>query len=129
MTKIEMIKNSMAKIKMGQATIEKGQRTQSEHNNTLVVAAYAERGIQATPKVDVFTSNAWLAKGRVVRPSERKNGVRIFTFYEKPDGTKVSRNVYVYHVSQTDLADSPAESAEVQEAETVADVNAAIAAS
>lgn len=127
MTKIEMIKNSMAKIKAGQATVNKAQRGMSIHNDTIVIAAFQERGIEATPRVDVFTFNAWLAKGRVVRKGQK--GVKIVTFFEKPDGTKVSRSVTVFHVSQTDLADSPAEPAEVQEAETLTDVNAAIAAS
>lgn len=127
MTKIEMIKNSMAKIKAGQATVAKAQRGMSIHNDTLVIAAFQERGIEATPRVDVFTFNAWLAKGRVVRKGQK--GVKIVTFFEKPDGTKVSRSVTVFHVSQTDLADSPAEPAEVQEAEVLTDVNAAIAAS
>lgn len=125
MTKIEMIKNSMAKIKAGQATVDKAQRGMSIHNDTLVIAAFQERGIEATPRVDVFTFNAWLAKGRVVRKGQK--GVKIVTFFEKPDGTKVSRSVTVFHVSQTDLADSPAEPAEVQEAEALSDVNAAIA--
>ena len=127
MTKIEMIKNSMAKIKAGQDTVSKAQRGMSIHNDTIVIAAFAERGIEATPRVDVFTFNAWLAKGRVVKKGQK--GVKIVTFFEKPDGSKVSRSVTVFHVSQTDAADSPAESAEVQEAETIADVNAAIAAS
>lgn len=127
MTKIEMIKNSMAKIKAGQATVDKAQRGMSIHNDTLVITAFQERGIEATPRVDVFTFNAWLAKGRVVRKGQK--GVKIVTFFEKPDGTKVSRSVTVFHVSQTDLADSPAEPTEVQEAEALTDVNAAIAAS
>lgn len=127
MTKIEMIKNSMAKIKAGQATVNKAQRGMSIHNDTIVIAAFQERGIEATPRVDVFTFNAWLAKGRVVRKGQK--GVKIVTFFEKPDGAKVSRSVTVFHVSQTDLADSPAEPTEVQEAEALTDVNAAIAAS
>jgi hypothetical protein len=127
MTKIEMIKNSMTKIKAGQATVDKAQRGMSIHNDTLVIAAFQERGIEATPRVDVFTFNAWLAKGRVVRKGQK--GVKIVTFFEKPDGSKVSRSVTVFHVSQTDAADSPAEPAEVQEAEALTDVNAAIAAS
>lgn len=129
MTKIEMIQNSMAKIKIGRATLEKAERGNSVYNNQLVVNGFAARGIEATPRVDTFTSNAWLSKGRVVRESEKRNGVGIFTFYQKPDGTKVSKKVWVFHVSQTDLADSPAEPAEVQEAEALTDVNAAIAAS
>lgn len=127
MTKIEMIKNSMAKIKAGQDTVAKAQRGMSIHNDTLVIAAFQERGIEATPRVDVFTFNAWLAKGRVVRKGQK--GVKIVTFFQKANGEKMPRSVTVFHVSQTDLADSPAEPAEVQEAEALTDVNAAIAAS
>lgn len=122
MTKIEMIKNSMAKIKAGQDTVAKAQRGMSIHNDTVVIAAFQERGIEATPRVDVFTFNAWLAKGRVVRKGQK--GVKVVTFFEKPDGSKVSRSVTVFHVSQTDAADAPAEPEE-----TTIDVNTAIAAS
>ena len=125
MTKIEMIKNSMAKIRAGQDTVSKAQRGNSIHNDTLVVAGFAARGIEATPRVDVFTFNAWLSKGRVVRRGEK--GVRIATFYQKPNGEKVARSVTVFHLSQTDAADSPATVEE--SAESTADVDAAIAAS
>lgn len=124
MTKIEMIKNSMAKINAGRATVEKAQRGASIHNDTVVVASFLERGIEATPRVDVFTFNAWLAKGRVVRKGEK--GVRIVTFFQKTDGTKVSRSVTVFHLSQTDAADAPAD--EADRAESTNDVDAAIAA-
>jgi hypothetical protein len=100
MEKLQQIKNAMAKIKMGQATIAKAQSREHGVNDLLVVAAFEERGIKATPRVDVFTYNAWLAKGRQVRKGEK--GVKIFTFIEKKDGSKTPRAVTVFHVSQTD---------------------------
>jgi hypothetical protein len=124
MTKIEMIKNSMAKIQAGRATVEKAQSRTSAHNDAIVESAFAERGIEATPRFDVFTFNAWLSKGRVVRKGEK--GVRIITFFQKADGSKVSRSVTVFHVSQTDPADAPADESDL--AESTADVDAAIAA-
>lgn len=99
--KLEQVKNVMAKIKAGQATIEKAQSRDFGQNDLLVVMAFNDRGIQATPRVDVFTYNAWLAKGRQVRKGEK--GVTIFTFIEKKDGSKTPRSVTVFHVSQTDL--------------------------
>lgn len=100
MEKLEQIKNAMAKIKAGQATIAKAQSREFGQNDLLVVAAFEERGIEATPRVDVFTYNAWLAKGRRVKKGEK--GVKIFTFIEKKDGSKTPRSVTVFHLSQTE---------------------------
>lgn len=103
MEKLEQIKNAMAKIKAGQATIEKAQSREFGQNDLLVVAAFEERGIEATPRVDVFTYNAWLAKGRRVKKGEK--GVKIFTFIERKDGSKQPRSVTVFHASQTETLD------------------------
>lgn len=103
MEKLEQIKNAMAKIKAGQATIAKAQSREFGQNDLLVMAAFEERGIHATPRVDVFTFNAWLAKGKRVKKGEK--GVRIFTFIEKRDGSKSPRSVTVFHVSQTESLD------------------------
>ena len=51
MEKLEQIKNAMAKIKAGQATIAKAQSREFGQNDLLVVAAFEERGIEATPRV------------------------------------------------------------------------------
>ena len=71
-------------------------------NDGLVIAAFLSRGIEATPRVDVWTSNAWLTKGRKVKVAEQRNGVRIVTFYKDRNGEKHRRLVTVYHVSQTE---------------------------
>lgn len=97
--KISEIKNAMAKIKAGQETVAKAERGNSAVNDTLVMAAFEARGIIATPRVDVFTFNAWLSKGRVVRKGEK--GVKITTFFERKDGSKQPRSVAVFHISQT----------------------------
>lgn len=100
MEKLEQIKNAMAKIKAGQATIAKAQSREFSQNDPLVIAGFEERGIEATPRVDVFTYNAWLAKGRRVRKGEK--GVKGFTFIEKKDGNKRPWRVTFFHLSQTE---------------------------
>lgn len=108
--KIEQVKNALAKIKAGQASIAKAQSKPFGANDVLVIQAFQERGINATPRVDVFIYNAWLAKGRQVRKGEK--GVKILTFVEKADGSKLPRWVTVFHLSQTDAmgATAPAPS-------------------
>lgn len=98
--KIEQVKNALAKIKAGQATIAKAQSKSFGANDVLVIHAFQEKGINATPRVDVFTYNAWLAKGRQVKKGEK--GVKIFTFIERKDGSKQPKSVTVFHVSQTE---------------------------
>ena len=104
--KIEQVKNALAKIKAGQATIAKAQSRPFGANDALVIYAFEERGINATPRVDVFTYNAWLAKGRQVKKGEK--GVKVVTFVEKADGSKLPRSVTVFHISQTDLMEAAA---------------------
>lgn len=107
--KIEQVKNALAKIKAGQATIAKAQSRAFGMNDALVIHAFSERGLSVTPRVDVFTFNAWLAKGRQVKKGEK--GVKIVTFFEKPDGSKQSRSVTVFHLSQTNPVEGQAEAA------------------
>ena len=49
--------------------------SQSERNDAIVVEEFAARGITATPRVDVFSYNAWRALGRQVkkRPEDVKS--------------------------------------------------------
>lgn len=101
----KQVATSLQKIKTGLGTIEKAEGKVSM-NDALVIGAFASRGIEATPRVDVWTSNAWIAKGRKVKQTELRNGVRITTFYKDSRGEKHRRLVTVYHVSQTEpLAD------------------------
>lgn len=77
-------------------------------NDLLIIAAYAAKGIDAHPRLDVFTFNAWKALHRHVRKGE--HGVHVATYAHKetikPDGTMEEDSfpvsAVVFHVSQTD---------------------------
>lgn len=80
----------------------------ASNNDGVVIAAFAERGIDATPRVDVFTYAAWQALGRQVRRGEKS--VTVTTWIPlaakegdpKRTGGMIPRRAYVFHVSQTD---------------------------
>ena len=77
-------------------------------NDLLIIAAYAAKGIDAHPRVDVFTFNAWKALHRHVRKGE--HGIQVLTYAHKEtvksDGTTEEQSfpvsAVVFHVSQTD---------------------------
>jgi hypothetical protein len=83
-------------------------------NYPAIVNGFIEKGIPVddiTPRVNVFTYNAWLALGRQVRAGEK--GVKIVTVVaakgKRSDdnegankGFNMPRTVAVFHVSQTD---------------------------
>jgi len=77
-------------------------------NDLLIIAAYAAKGIDAHPRVDVFTFNAWNALHRHVRKGE--HGVKVLTYAHKEtvksDGITEEHSfpvsAVVFHVSQTD---------------------------
>jgi len=79
-------------------------------NDLIVIAHYAEQGIEATPRVDVFTYNAWKALGRQVRKGE--HGCRLVTWIPckaknkegEAEGKPYMRKkaTTVFHVSQTE---------------------------
>lgn len=77
-------------------------------NDLLIIAAYAAKGIDAHPRLDVFTFNAWKALHRHVRKGE--HGIRVLTYAHK-DRVKSNGmteeqsfpvSAVVFHVSQTD---------------------------
>ncbi len=83
-------------------------------NYPAIINGFVEKGISVddiTPRVNVFTYNAWLALGRQVRAGEK--GVKIVTVVaakgksaENDEGAakgfKMPRTVSVFHISQTD---------------------------
>lgn len=79
-------------------------------NDVAVVEHYSAAGINATPRVDVFTYNAWRALGRQVRKGEK--GCKLLTWIpckgKKPnpdaEAPRFMRKkvTAVFHVSQTD---------------------------
>ena len=90
------------------AALERAQDGRVCANDLLIIATYAARGIDAHPRVDVFTFAAWKALHRHVRRSE--HGVHIASYARreevKPDGTTEEHSfptsAVVFHVSQTD---------------------------
>ena len=77
-------------------------------NDLLIIAAYAAKGIDAHPRVDCFTFNAWKALHHHVKKGE--HGIRVLTYAHKEtvksDGTTEEHSfptsAVVFHVSQTD---------------------------
>jgi len=90
------------------AALERAQDGRECANDLLIIAAYAARGIDAHPRVDVFTFAAWKALHRHVRKNE--HGVHVATYAHreevKSDGTieehSFPTSAVVFHLSQTD---------------------------
>lgn len=91
--------------------LNRAENGQSRRNYAAIVDGFAERGITAIPRVDVFSYNAWRAQGRQVRKGQ--HGVKIVTFIKctakRPDPATGERETYsrprtvaVFHISQTD---------------------------
>lgn len=94
------------------AALERAREGKTCANDLFLVAAYAARCIDAHPRVDVFTYNAWRALHRHVRKGE--HGIRITTYTHtealRPDGTADEQSfpvsAVVFHASQTDPDDA-----------------------
>jgi len=90
------------------AALERAQNGRVCANDLLIIAAYAARGIDAHPRLDVFTFAAWKALHRHVRRNE--HGVHIASYVRreevKPDGSTEEHSfptsAVVFHVTQTD---------------------------
>lgn len=92
--------------------LERAKRSESYANYGTIIDGFMAKGIPATeisPRVNVFTFNAWKALGRTVRKGE--HGVRVTTFAEytkedKATGEQIKSkrpwHTTVFHVSQTD---------------------------
>ena len=92
--------------------LNRAKNGQSLTNEAIILEAAALKGIpDAIPRVNVFSFNAWKAQGRIVRKGQ-KALCKVTTFItirdkdtDKPTG-KRARSVAVFHISQTDNADS-----------------------
>mgnify|MGYP001807139930 CR=1 FL=1 len=93
------------------SSLNRAEQGQSLSNYPAIFSGFMSRGIpedQIHPRVNVFTYNAWKAKGRQVRRGEK--GVSIvswITMSSKDDKTKTfkrPKKASVFHISQTDLA-------------------------
>ncbi|NMZ71363.1 protein of unknown function [Pseudomonas peli] len=83
-------------------------------NYQAIYEGFEAKGIpceEVEPRVNVFTYNAWRAKGRQVRKGE--TGVKVVTYINakgkeaengegQAEGYKFSRTVAVFHITQTD---------------------------
>lgn len=112
-----------AKYKRQTEALERAQTSSSPYNEALVVAAFVERGLEASeikPRENVLTFDAWKALGRHVRKGEKSVKVRCFytteaktdeaTGEEIPGGRFMSL-AYLFHISQTDPDDDQADQA------------------
>lgn len=94
--------------------LDRAENGSSERNYDAIFAGFAAKGINdIEPRENVFTYNAWLAKGRQVRKGEK--GVKIESFIpvtakdkdapndpEKEKRFMRQRITTVFHISQTD---------------------------
>ena len=75
-------------------------------NYPAIYAGFEEKGISdIQPRVNVFTYQAWRAKGRQVR--KREHGVKVVTWITVKDKEtekelKFPKKTTVFHISQTD---------------------------
>ena len=97
--------------KLQQASLGRAVSGQSCANYPAIFAGFMARGIpegEIKPRVNVFTFNAWKAKGPQVRRGEKSVSVTTWISMRPkagdPDGKPGRRpkTAYVFHVSQTD---------------------------
>lgn len=97
----------------GRESLSRATSGHSIRNDVAVIQAFAERGIAANPRIDVFTFNAWRALNRHVRKGEKSVHVPTIIYVpEKTDDTGKKTKGYarkktacLFHVSQTDPDD------------------------
>jgi len=106
--KKELSKNAKEKKMQAEESFASARMNMSEENDNIVISAFENRGIEATPREDVFTFNIWKHKfNRIVKKGEK--GVKIGTYFKKKeindegDEVEVSgrRTTTVFHISQT----------------------------
>lgn len=94
------------RAEMCEAALIRATERESSGNDQLVIDGFAARGIAATPRVDVFVFDAWIALGRCVRKGEHGVQGIVWVGKKDKDGKRTNkafpRKVYMFHVSQTD---------------------------
>ena len=84
----------------------RAQSSLSTSNYPAIFAGFEDKGISdIQPRVNVFTYQAWRAKGRQVRKGE--HGVKVVTWITSKDKetgkeSKYPKKTTVFHISQTD---------------------------
>ena len=99
------------KAEQAREALARATGNQSTMNYAAIFEGFAAMGIaeaDITPRENVFTFNAWRAKGRFVRKGE--HGVKCVTWVTKtstsetgePEARRFCTNTTVFHVSQTE---------------------------
>lgn len=109
----------MTKQEIAIEALDRAENNASETNYETIFNGFMAMGIDKDdiePRVNVFTFNAWKAKGRFVKKGEK--GVKVITYIqvdkkeENSDEVKKvlkKRQTTVFHISQTSLLDEPSE--------------------
>ena len=105
----------MTKQEIAAQALANATSSESMMNYPAIFEGFISKGIpgdQIEPRVNVFTYNAWLAKGRQVRKGE--HGVKVITWItvgdktdddgNETEGHKIPKTTTVFHISQTDEA-------------------------
>ncbi len=109
----------MTKQEIAMEALERAENNASETNYETIFNGFMAKGINKDdiePRVNVFTFNAWKAKGRFVKKGEK--GVRVITYIQvdkKEENSEEIKKVLkkrqttVFHISQTSPLDDPTE--------------------
>ncbi|HGN0251116.1 TPA: ArdC-like ssDNA-binding domain-containing protein [Proteus mirabilis] len=109
----------MTKQEIAIAALQRAENNASEANYDVIFDGFIDMGIakeDIEPRVNVFTFNAWKAKGRFVKKGEK--GVKVITYIlvdkkekdsDETKKVKVKRQTTVFHISQTSPLDEPTE--------------------
>lgn len=107
----------MTKQEIAIEALDRAENNASETNYETIFNGFMAMGIDKDdiePRVNVFTFNAWKAKGRFVKKGEK--GVRVITYIQvdkkEEDSDEVKkvlkkRQTTVFHISQTSPTDEP----------------------
>ena len=99
------MKANTQKAEQAEQSLNRAINGQSVQNDMIVMKEFSNRGIVATPRVDVFTYNIWkFQKGRQVKKGEKSVKVRTFIEDKKTGKTRCSM-ACLFHVSQTDVVE------------------------
>ena len=96
------MKANTQKAEQAEQSLNRAVNGQSVQNDMIVIKEFSNRGIGATPRVDVFTYNIWkFQKGRQVKKGEKSVKVRTFIEDKKTGKTRCSM-ACLFHISQTE---------------------------
>ena len=102
------MKANTQKAEQAEQSLNRAVNGQSVQNDMIVIKEFSNRGIDATPRVDVFTYNIWkFQKGRQVKKGEKSVKVRTFIEDKKTGKTRCSM-ACLFHISQTDPVEADA---------------------